>query len=607
MKKIERTIKEILDCKTGLTVITDTFFENHSQDDLKILRPKLQEAYKNRIPPIYKCYECLELLRLRGGREVKEIKKSNTRLHFAHYNDTKGIDCSQKTGIKQLSVLEINRKKYRGQQEGKEHKKLKNLIAQYLDVNHQQGKGVSEVIIDKNWKGEDDERFNYKRPDVRCVFKNENLVFEIQLSTTYLSVIEERQWFYKNNNAYIIWVFNQFDENDDTRRFTANDVIFSNNQNAFVLDEEAIVKSNELNELTFKCYFRAFDNVDEKIIRKWEMKWITLEDLIFDSKEYKIFGVDVDKSKVEIEKKVKDIKDDKQKKLEEKSRLANHYRWLQEDVSNLILDNKELEKEKQKIEIIIIKNSDVITKIKLIEKYTDEIWDDIWNSLNNNKPILTGEISSIVFSEMLSDLKNKFKHLINDLNTYGKKNESELNDCKIIIKNIQGLKDFKEFKMLDLNVSSNKEFIKEKSFKDLRYILKSEIGLIFSEPSKIDSEHEKDRLLRSSTPIFFLYNFKNRLEEINKRILELSEMTELHSEKLNLVKDELNISFKESLNNKKNEVVSLLLANKKQLKTIENKLKLISKELYNSKEEIRLLEESHPQLIEDNEYEYIMD
>jgi adenylate kinase len=397
MKKIERTIKEILDCKTGLTVTTDTFFENHSQDDLKGLRFELQEAYKNRIPSIFKCCECYELLRLRGGRDVREGKKYNTRLHFAHYNDTKGIDCNQKTGIKQLSVLEINRKKYRGQQEGEEHYRLKFFIAESLKNN----KEVSNILIDKYWKGGNDERFKYKYPDVRCIYKEMNIVFEIQLSTTYLSVIEERQWFYKNNKAFILWVFNQFNDNDDTRRFTDNDVIFSNNLNAFVLDDEAVTKSRENNKLIFKCYFRTFSIEDEKLMSSWNMQWVDgLENLTFDLDNYKVFLVDVSSEKIKIEKELEKILSIKKKESNKLKRRIDNQRRLKN-----LLEKKEIVEERIR-EIERQKKAFIDLQSVQIKKH--EVIEYVWNYLNSLPTNVPQGLLSNIFIPMFMELKKMY-------------------------------------------------------------------------------------------------------------------------------------------------------------------------------------------------------
>ena len=59
------------------------------------------------------------------------------------------------------------------------------------------------------------------------------MVFEIQLSTTYVNVIAERRDFYLNEGGMLLWIFYNFDAGE--RRLTQDDVFFNNNRNAFVV------------------------------------------------------------------------------------------------------------------------------------------------------------------------------------------------------------------------------------------------------------------------------------------------------------------------------------------------------------------------------------
>ena len=56
-----------------------------------------------------------------------------------------------------------------------------------------------------------DDRCEWRKPDVKALYGDKFIAFEIQLSTTFLSVIVERREFYLKNNALIFWIFNEFD------------------------------------------------------------------------------------------------------------------------------------------------------------------------------------------------------------------------------------------------------------------------------------------------------------------------------------------------------------------------------------------------------------
>lgn len=127
------------------------------------------------------------------------------------------------------------------------------------------------------------------------------MIFEIQLSTTFLSVIEERQSFYKNENVFVLWVLKSFQSDDDLRKFTENDVIYSNKQNAFILDNESLTKCELEKDLVFKCYFKKYSIDKNEVIGEWHCNFITLNDLIFDNESKKVFFFESDLDKKEKE------------------------------------------------------------------------------------------------------------------------------------------------------------------------------------------------------------------------------------------------------------------------------------------------------------------
>jgi hypothetical protein len=47
----------------------------------------------------------------------------------------------------------------------------------------------------------------WRRPDVSSLYKKQLVVFEGQLSTTFLNVIIDRKIFYQDNNACLLWIF----------------------------------------------------------------------------------------------------------------------------------------------------------------------------------------------------------------------------------------------------------------------------------------------------------------------------------------------------------------------------------------------------------------
>jgi hypothetical protein len=504
MATIVRTVKKIFDCKTGDIIQTNDFFNIHTDDYLYELRMKLQSALKGRISPIYICPYCSEKLQLLGGNKGTSFKNGSFKiLHFAHYKSE--TECPQKSSDTHFFKSEINIMKYNGQKEGEDHKRIKDFLAKYLWINESKNEGVTEVSVEKNWRGNDPSTKVWKRPDVKCSFNGKKIAFEIQLSTTFLSVIEERQHFYKENKGFILWVFKDFVKDDNFRRLTDNDVIFSNNQNAFVLDEEAVSKSEETGELTFKCYFKSFDIVGEKVIEDWDMKWVTLNELIFDNKEYKVFGFDVNKSKVEIDKKIKDIEDDKRKEIDERNRLVNYHEGLQIEINNLTEKRDRVNKNQSDTKTKLDKTNENLEKLNKVKNDSEAIINSIYNSLDNREVIAQGILSSVIFLEMVTHFHDKYKGLFYYKNEEIKEINVKINDCDGKIKNIQNLKQYNDYSILEVSNQSQKNFVENTSFSDLKYIKKSDIGQtdLFFKPYSIENEKAKEMLIWNNPPVYF--------------------------------------------------------------------------------------------------------
>jgi competence CoiA-like predicted nuclease len=182
--------------------------------------------------------------------------------------------------------------KYNGAKESRKHKELKDYIYHCLIYDSRfssvrKEKTINSTGIQKEWK----------RPDVSSIFcGDKKLVFEIQLSTTYLNVIVERESFYRDESIFILWVFNQF----DIRRFTEKDIYYANKCNAFVIDKKTKAKSKQQGELIFRCYYKSPYISDGEIQYKWNQRLVTFDDLCFDSETFKVYYFDLDQEEEKI-------------------------------------------------------------------------------------------------------------------------------------------------------------------------------------------------------------------------------------------------------------------------------------------------------------------
>ncbi len=297
MKKGKRTIESILDLKTGKEIKAEEFFAQPINVIFKyraIMEEHIQKNQKR-----YVCYYCKQNIKIKG-----KIENSKKILHFAHLKDSD--ECPIKTDTK-LTKKEIEQIKYNGVKESELHIYLKNKIASCL-LNNQKTKGeVSEIRIEEVKKGKVTPK-KWKKPDVSAKFKDRDIVFELQLSTTFLSTIVERQEFYRENQTYILWIFNHFEEDEERRKFTQSDVFYSNNRNGFEFDKKAQELSEKQNDLILNCHYEK-PVITENIYGFWEIEYIwkqeyvSLSQLTFDE-NYKVYYYNVEAEEKNLQEKI---------------------------------------------------------------------------------------------------------------------------------------------------------------------------------------------------------------------------------------------------------------------------------------------------------------
>jgi len=195
---------------------------------------------------------------------------------FAHHGDVT-LECPYRSA-RRLSAEEQLAWIYQGQQEGHEHKRLKHFIADWLEKESE----CLDIWRDKV-RHSDLKRGEWKRPDVRGLFKDKELVFEIQLSYTFLSEVVGRDSFYRQEKVHIIWIFRKF----ELHREVVRDELFYNRRNLFILDADAETETIKRNKLTFKCYYQTPVLSGETVSEKWSYRYLSLDDINFPEPEYR--------------------------------------------------------------------------------------------------------------------------------------------------------------------------------------------------------------------------------------------------------------------------------------------------------------------------------
>lgn len=259
---------------------TEEYFNSVSEKEVFEFRREIEEARLSP-NPLALCCECFQPVVIRGTPKRTKF--------FSHTKNSE--DCIIKT-TSQLSHEEILALKFNGQKEGALHRKLKQELADQLKSDEQ---FFGDVFVEKTFREENSIGIakKWRRPDVTATFgeKERSVVFELQISTTFIDVIINRENFYHNNNAFLLWVFSSFDPD----QFTTQDIAASNKSNVFVFDRNAIDASSKRGTLILTCYYRVpYETESGAILYRWDCEEVSFSDLTFDETNVKLFFKDTD-------------------------------------------------------------------------------------------------------------------------------------------------------------------------------------------------------------------------------------------------------------------------------------------------------------------------
>ncbi|MBB4395073.1 DUF6035 family protein [Bradyrhizobium sp. ERR14] len=247
-------IAEVIDLISGEVLRATTFIASHRYDEfVKVMRVAMREAMKKG-KPRHVCALCSTPVHLVGNKQK--------RFFFRHKIEDGSCPAVTRSV---LSEEEIRARKYHGLRESDAHKRIKGLIERSLRADP--SFDTESIVQEKRWNAADDPK-TWRKPDVQATSVQGRFAFEAQLSTTFLDVVVSRRMFYRDVGAHLIWVLANFSE--DYRRMTTDDLLFSNNSNVFVVDQETVRLSEETKQFHLRCHYRIpFD--DAGTIRdKWQ-------------------------------------------------------------------------------------------------------------------------------------------------------------------------------------------------------------------------------------------------------------------------------------------------------------------------------------------------
>jgi len=242
--------------------------------------------------PLFLCGYCKKPVYLCGGKHTGEKGKSFKEIYFKHYSHSPECKFYLKT---KYGKSEIERMKFHGLKEGHLHQMIKNEIAQALNVegyDAEMEKVVSVLTLYKDGTDSDNYKRLWRRPDVHVKNKEKQFVVEIQLATTFLSVILDRMNFYKESKHHVLWVLSCFKPKEE-QKFTTMDILSLTTRNIFEFNDEMISESKKQGKLLLRCHFEIpLLQDDLTFTYVWDNKIVSIDDLVFDNKCFIAYSYD---------------------------------------------------------------------------------------------------------------------------------------------------------------------------------------------------------------------------------------------------------------------------------------------------------------------------
>ena len=283
-------IAEILDLDSGEIADVSSFISERRYDQLVAERVEIRETLASR--PRFGCALCATPVYLVVSREK--------RFFFRHCREDGSCPSITRSA---LSRDDIRALKYQGQRESLAHRKIKERIIRSLKCDP----ANSEILSERQWRSKRDPS-SRRQPDVQASTVFGRVAFEAQLSTTFLDVVTGRRSFYRDEGALLVWVMAGFDP--DYRRMTTDDLLFSNNSNILLVDEETTALSESRGIFHLRAHYRVPSLLSGALADRWESSIVAFGDLTVDRDKQTAWIFDyAGQSEMLLEKKREEIRD----------------------------------------------------------------------------------------------------------------------------------------------------------------------------------------------------------------------------------------------------------------------------------------------------------
>jgi len=338
------------------------FFKGQEDSQTRLMlfekRRFILNEFKNGRQP-YLCSYCKIPVKICGGEGLKMQS-----LHFRHMRHSAECIFDSK---KELSKEEVLCIKFNGAKESFKHEFLKNKIYKILEnsinppLKVEIEKVYRDIMISKEWR----------KPDVLAHFSDKRIAFELQISTTFIDVIINRDEFYKSHSTYLLWIFDEFYTEFEKQTFSQTDILIANNYNVFVFDNEVQVLSESAKKMYLKCYYIDYSIENNQLSNpEWKIEIITLDDLQY-KEDYRIYYSDSKGKREQLLNQFKSVKSIGNGNVNEEKKSS-----LLLDLNNAIANTTSFSENKYETLVSLAKRSeedDIFTQFSNELKYLDDL------------------------------------------------------------------------------------------------------------------------------------------------------------------------------------------------------------------------------------------
>lgn len=259
-KHFKRTLKRAIDLETMLTISSDALMAM-PKDDYQVVRRLATRARLDRRPR-YVCGLC--------GHAVYAPREGRTGQPYWKHHPGAPEGCLWWTGMPS-GVDVVSARQFDGAQESPLHAKIKNIVGELLTTDRRTKPGS--VVVDEYLITEGGRR----RPDVRAVYDETPVVVEVQLATTQIPIIIQREDFYDSEAYRLLWLTWNFDPPATNGRLLSSfeDIFYSHNKNLFSMDNETVQLSRQRNEVILRAFWVRENLWQSKLVGLHELNWLS--------------------------------------------------------------------------------------------------------------------------------------------------------------------------------------------------------------------------------------------------------------------------------------------------------------------------------------------